>query len=115
MCKPRKPIDGVRTLTVCWLVAAMNAGTATSAAEPALAEPPFTLLKPAGGLTSPLVFASPHSGRLYPQDMMATSALDAAAIRRSEDAFISDVLIARARRNMAPPSSRPATPGPMST
>jgi N-formylglutamate amidohydrolase len=73
----------------------MNAGTSPPAAEPALAEPPFTLLRPAGGLISPLVFASPHSGRLYPQDMMAASALDAAAIRRSEDAFV-DVLIAGA-------------------
>ena len=42
-------------------------------------------------LTSPFVFASPHSGRLYPDDMMAAAALDAEAIRRSEDAFV-DVL-----------------------
>jgi N-formylglutamate amidohydrolase len=44
---------------------------------------------------TPLVFASPHSGRLYPQDMMAAAALDAQSIRRSEDAFVDD-LIARA-------------------
>lgn len=47
------------------------------------------------GAASPVVFASPHSGRLYPSDMM--SALDAAAIRRSEDAFV-DVLIEEAPR-----------------
>jgi N-formylglutamate amidohydrolase len=44
---------------------------------------------------TPLVFASPHSGRLYPADMMAAAALDAQSIRRSEDAFVDD-LIARA-------------------
>jgi N-formylglutamate amidohydrolase len=74
----------------------MNAGTTPPAAEPALAEPPFQLHRPAGALASPLVFASPHSGRVYPPDMMAASALDAAAIRRSEDAFV-DVLIAGAQ------------------
>lgn len=70
----------------------MNAGAALPAAEPAPAEPPFVLHRPAGALATPLVFASPHSGRFYPPDMMAASALDAAAIRRSEDAFV-DVLI----------------------
>lgn len=44
---------------------------------------------------TPLVFASPHSGRLYPDDMMAAAALDAQSIRRSEDAFVDD-LISRA-------------------
>ena len=39
-------------------------------------------------LTTPFVFASPHSGRLYPDDMMAASVLDSASIRRSEDAFV---------------------------
>lgn len=73
----------------------MNTGPLPPVAEPALAEPPFSLLRPEGALASPLVFASPHSGRLYPRDMMAASALDAAAIRRSEDAFV-DGLIAGA-------------------
>jgi N-formylglutamate amidohydrolase len=43
------------------------------------------------------VFASPHSGRLYPEDMMAAAALDAQSIRRSEDAYVDD-LIAEAPR-----------------
>ena len=38
------------------------------------------------------MFASPHSGRLYPQEMMAASALDAETIRRSEDALV-DALV----------------------
>jgi N-formylglutamate amidohydrolase len=41
---------------------------------------------------TPLVFASPHSGRVYPADMMAASSLDATAIRRSEDAFVDDLI-----------------------
>ena len=44
---------------------------------------------------TPLVFASPHSGRFYPDDMMAATALDPQAIRRSEDAFV-DALIGQA-------------------
>jgi N-formylglutamate amidohydrolase len=39
-----------------------------------------------------LVFASPHSGRDYPADMMSAAALDAQAIRRSEDAFVDDLI-----------------------
>ena len=41
---------------------------------------------------TPLVFASPHSGRDYPEDMMAAAALDAQTIRRSEDAFVDDLI-----------------------
>src|SRR4051794_16141258 len=41
---------------------------------------------------TPLVFASPHSGRWYPDDMMAAAALDAQTIRRSEDALVDDLI-----------------------
>ena len=51
------------------------------------AEASFTLSRPSAGST-PLVFASPHSGRIYPPAMMAASRLDAIAIRRSEDAWV---------------------------
>ncbi len=44
---------------------------------------------------TPVIFASPHSGRLYPDDMMSAARLDAQAIRRSEDAFV-DQLVAGA-------------------
>jgi N-formylglutamate amidohydrolase len=50
---------------------------------------------------TPLVFASPHSGRIYPEGMMAASLLDAVEIRRSEDAFV-DRLIERAPLHGAP-------------
>ena len=57
-------------------------------------EPPFELRRPRLAAT-PLVFASPHSGRLYPADLMAASVLGITAIRRSEDALV-DALLERA-------------------
>ncbi len=56
-----------------------------------LADPAFELRRPKGGAV-PLVFASPHSGRVYPADLMAASVLGAQAIRRSEDALV-DLLL----------------------
>ena len=50
---------------------------------------------------TPLVFASPHSGRDYPDDMMAAAALDAQAIRRSEDALVDDLIEAAPRLGAA--------------
>lgn len=47
---------------------------------------------PEGRPATPLVFASPHSGRLYPADMMAASRLGALDIRRSEDAFVDQLV-----------------------
>ena len=64
------------------------------------AAPPFEIRRPER-LTTPLVVASPHSGRLYPEDMMAASSLSPSAIRRSEDAFV-DALAAGAPRHGAP-------------
>jgi N-formylglutamate amidohydrolase len=59
-------------------------------------EPSVAVLRPAAGVRpAPLVFANPHSGRVYPAEMMAASALDAEAIRCSEDAYV-DALIASA-------------------
>lgn len=47
---------------------------------------------PGAAAPTALVFASPHSGRSYPDDMMAAAALDAHAIRRSEDAFVDELV-----------------------
>jgi N-formylglutamate amidohydrolase len=58
-------------------------------------ESPFDLTLPSGGGTGPLVYASPHSGRLYPERLRAASRLQGLALRRSEDAFV-DRLIAAA-------------------
>ncbi|MDP8917126.1 MAG: N-formylglutamate amidohydrolase, partial [Pseudomonadota bacterium] len=62
--------------------------------------PPFDRSDPPAVLT-PLVHASPHSGRLYPEALLAASALDAAAIRRSEDAHV-DALLEGAPRSGGP-------------
>lgn len=57
-----------------------------------LAALPYEITAPPAGKGLPLVFASPHSGRLYPAEMMAASALDADQIRRSEDAFVDELV-----------------------
>jgi N-formylglutamate amidohydrolase len=55
---------------------------------------PFELAGPDRPVT-PLIFASPHSGRIYPAPMMIASRLGADSIRRSEDVWV-DQLIAGA-------------------
>lgn len=64
--------------------------TAAGTAEP----PPFDIVGDETPAT-PLVFASPHSGRFYPPAMLAASALDLDWLRRAEDALV-DSLIAPA-------------------
>jgi N-formylglutamate deformylase len=56
----------------------------------ALLREPFSIVEPAGQAT-PFVFASPHSGRLYPQSFLDASCLDSLALRRSEDAFVDEL------------------------
>lgn len=53
--------------------------------------PAFEVLR-AEALQSPLVFASPHSGRVYPAAMMTASRLDSREIRRSEDALVDGLI-----------------------
>ena len=72
----------------------MDAWSVFPAASALESEPPFVVRRPAGGLIGPLVFASPHSGRLYPDGLMAASALDALTIRRSEDALVDQLILA---------------------
>lgn len=51
--------------------------------------------------TLPVIFASPHSGRNYPDDMISRARIDAFMLRASEDAFV-DQLFAAAPRLGAP-------------
>jgi N-formylglutamate deformylase len=51
---------------------------------------PFQTLKPARQ-TLPFVFASPHSGRVYPRALVERSRLNALTLRRSEDAFVDEL------------------------
>lgn len=51
--------------------------------------------------TSHVVFASPHSGRVYPADLIARAQLAGHVLRSSEDAYV-DLLLADAPRHGAP-------------
>ena len=71
----------------------MGADEAAAAAAPSLAQlyaEPFRILRPYRQ-TVPFVFASPHSGRLYPANFIEMSRLSATALRRSEDAFVEEL------------------------
>jgi len=73
----------------------MNACEPLRADAPDSSAPAFLLRRAAAEGApppTPLVFASPHSGRLYPDDMMAAAVLDAHAIRRSEDVLVDDLI-----------------------
>jgi len=48
---------------------------------------PFKIHRP-DAQRVPFVFASPHSGRLYPAGFVAQSKLDPLSLRRSEDAYV---------------------------
>jgi N-formylglutamate amidohydrolase len=60
-------------------------------ADQPLSVPPYQLHRPDGPV-GPLIAASPHSGRHYPADLLAASRLDGLTLRRSEDAFIDDLI-----------------------
>lgn len=60
-----------------------------SAVEDFSCQPPFEQRGEPGIV--PFVLSSPHSGRFYPQRFLNMSRLDAAAIRRSEDAFVDEL------------------------
>lgn len=53
-------------------------------------ESPFVLIEPLRR-TAPLVFASPHSGRRYPADLMADTRVALISLRRSEDAYVDEL------------------------
>jgi len=52
-------------------------------------------------LTSPVIFASPHSGRDYPAELLRISRLDRHALRQSEDCYV-DLLFDQAPLYGAP-------------
>ncbi len=63
---------------------------AADASLEALFVDPFRIHRPLRQ-TVPFVFASPHSGRTYPQSFMAMSRLGPTSLRRSEDAFVDEL------------------------
>lgn len=56
----------------------------------ALLAEPFRIVRP-GLQTVPFIFASGHSGRRYPESLIAQSRLDPLTLRRSEDAFVDEL------------------------
>jgi N-formylglutamate amidohydrolase len=53
--------------------------------------PSFEILEPKE-LSTPLVFNSPHSGAKYPSRFLAISRLDPLTLRKSEDAFVDELI-----------------------
>lgn len=68
-----------------------NSGTAPA---------PFDVIRPARQ-RAPVIFASPHSGQHYPDDLMAVTDLSALVLRRSADNFVEE-LFAAAPQHGAP-------------
>jgi N-formylglutamate amidohydrolase len=52
---------------------------------------PFEVLEPVEW-RGPAVFNSPHSGSVYPHTFLATTRLDIATLRRSEDSFVDELV-----------------------
>jgi N-formylglutamate amidohydrolase len=67
---------------------------------PETTNPAFVLKRPVRQ-AGPMIFSSPHSGRDYPAEFLASAVLDRQAIRSSEDAFV-DQLFASAPDHGAP-------------
>jgi N-formylglutamate amidohydrolase len=63
-------------------------------------DPPFEIIEPKV-YTAPVLFNSPHSGSTYPRAFLASSKLDAATLRRSEDSFV-DALVSGVVRHGYP-------------
>src|SRR5437879_8998269 len=60
-------------------------------------DPPFEVLEPAEW-RGPIVFNSPHSGRVYPAGFLAAARLDISTLRRSEDSFVDELIVGTVRR-----------------
>lgn len=54
--------------------------------------PAFETVRPRRAV-APLVFNSPHSGRVYPERFLQMTRLDHLSIRQSEDAFVDDLFV----------------------
>src|ERR1700736_6558328 len=53
--------------------------------------PPFVIVEPATW-RAPIIFNSPHSGSVYPEDFLSASRIDLATLRRSEDSFMDELI-----------------------
>lgn len=69
---------------------ALPAGAEEASAPERAPEPPFVLIEPLHR-TAPLIFASPHSGRRYPPDLLANTRVGLLSLRRAEDAYVDEL------------------------
>src|ERR1700759_1404577 len=53
--------------------------------------PPFEMAEPAEW-RAPIIFNSPHSGSVYPQDFVTASRMGLPALGRSEDSFMDELI-----------------------
>ncbi|MCP3463760.1 MULTISPECIES: N-formylglutamate amidohydrolase [unclassified Bradyrhizobium] len=53
--------------------------------------PPFEIIEPIEW-RAPIIFNSPHSGSIYPDDFLAASRIDLPTLRRSEDSFMDELI-----------------------
>lgn len=75
--------------------------TADAAGLPAReAEPAFVLIEPLHR-TAPLIFASPHSGRRYPAELLADARVALISLRRSEDVYVDELFAGAAQHGAA--------------
>ena len=79
--------------------AARAAAEGASPPEPHI-EPPFVLIEPLRR-TAPLIFASPHSGRRYPPELLADARVSLISLRRSEDAYVDELFAGAAAHGAA--------------
>lgn len=79
---------------------AARAATDGAAHAEAPNEPPFVLIEPLRR-TAPLIFASPHSGRRYPPELLADARVSLISLRRSEDAYVDELFAGAAAHGAA--------------
>src|SRR5579859_3903804 len=53
--------------------------------------PPFEIVEPAVW-RAPIIFNSPHSGSVYPDEFLSASRIDLPTLRRSEDSFMDELI-----------------------
>jgi N-formylglutamate amidohydrolase len=79
---------------------AARAPIEAAGAPEARADPPFVLIEPLRR-TAPLIFASPHSGRRYPAELLADARVSLISLRRSEDAYVDELFAGAAAHGAA--------------
>ncbi|WP_291868375.1 N-formylglutamate amidohydrolase [Bradyrhizobium sp.] len=62
--------------------------------------PPFEIVEPARW-RAPIIFNSPHSGSVYPHEFLDASRIELAALRRSEDSFMDELIADLSDRGFA--------------